>query len=83
MIDGSSVDGPITLTTFTVFGDATVYNAGDTATITGVGTLELLANGDYTFTPVANYNGAVPVVTYTLTDGSGTDDTSTLRNNFV
>jgi len=27
---------------------------------------------------VADYNGAVPVATYTLTDGSGTDDTSTL-----
>ena len=31
----------------------------------------------YTFTPVANYNGAVPVATYTLTDGSSSD-TSTL-----
>ena len=78
VIDGSSVDGPITLTTFTVAGDATVYNAGDTATMAGVGTLTMAANGDYTFTPAANYNGAVPVVTYTLTDGSGTDDTSTL-----
>ncbi|QDE29861.1 cadherin-like domain-containing protein [Shewanella polaris] len=34
--------------------------------------------GVYTFTPVANYNGAVPVITYTLTDGSGANDTSTL-----
>ena len=32
----------------------------------------------YTFTPNANYNGPVPVATYTLTDGSGIDDTSTL-----
>ncbi|WP_351189974.1 hypothetical protein, partial [Shewanella sp. TB4-MNA-CIBAN-0142] len=28
--------------------------------------------------PASNYNGAVPVVTYTLTDGSGANDTSTL-----
>ncbi|WP_196374149.1 cadherin-like domain-containing protein, partial [Vibrio crassostreae] len=48
-------------------------------TITGVGTLELNENGSYTFTPVADYNGDVPVVTYTVTDGSGTDDTSTLK----
>jgi hypothetical protein len=38
----------------------------------------MAANGDYTFTPAPDYNGAVPLVTYTLTDGSGTDDTSTL-----
>src|SRR5688572_31694933 len=28
--------------------------------------------------PDENFNGAVPVATYTVTDGSGTDDTSTL-----
>ena len=56
----------------------TIYTAGQTATIAGVGTLVINANGNYTFTPVANYNGPVPVVTYTVTDGSGTDDTSTL-----
>ncbi|MDD2653025.1 MAG: VCBS domain-containing protein, partial [Sulfurimonas sp.] len=41
-------------------------------------TLLINTDGAYTFTPEANYNGAVPVATYTLTDGSGTDDTSTL-----
>ncbi|NOG61597.1 MAG: DUF4347 domain-containing protein, partial [Proteobacteria bacterium] len=79
----SSVDGPVTVTTFMVAGDATVYQAdgtgtGDTATIAGVGTLQIQTNGAYTFTPAADYNGAVPVATYTTTDGSGTDDTSTL-----
>nr|WP_321237774.1 retention module-containing protein [uncultured Tolumonas sp.] len=78
VIDGSSVDGPLSLTTFTVAGDATVYNAGQTVTIAGVGALTLQADGDYSFVPVADYNGNVPVVTYTLTDGSGADDTSTL-----
>ena len=42
-----------------------------------MGTLRSTANGSYTFTPAANYNGAVPVATYTLTDGSA-GDTSTL-----
>ena len=78
VIDGSSVDGPVTVTSFTLDGDATVYSAGDTATITGVGTLVIAGDGAYTFTPNANYNGPVPVATYTLTDGSGIDDTSTL-----
>jgi hypothetical protein len=83
VIDGSSVDGPLSVTTFMVAGDATVYQAdgsgsGDTATISGVGTLQIQSDGSYDFTPAANYNGPVPVVTYTLTDGSGTDDTSTL-----
>ncbi|WP_169795478.1 cadherin-like domain-containing protein, partial [Dechloromonas denitrificans] len=49
-----------------------------TATLAGVGTLVINANGSYTFTPNANYNGTVPVATYTLTDGSGANDTSTL-----
>ena len=74
----SSVDGPVTVTEFTIAGDATTYTAGDTATIAGVGTLQINSDGSFTFTPVADYNGPVPVATYTTTDGSGTDDTSTL-----
>ncbi|WP_305887999.1 tandem-95 repeat protein [Pseudomonas sp. B1(2018)] len=73
----SSVDGPVSVVNFTI-GDTT-YAAGSTATIANVGTLIIAANGAYTFTPAANYNGTVPTVTYTVTDGSGTDDTSTLN----
>ncbi|MVW90258.1 tandem-95 repeat protein, partial [Pseudomonas sp. PB101] len=73
----SSVDGPVSVVNFTVSG--TTYTAGTTATIANVGTLVIAANGAYTFTPAANYNGTVPTVTYTVTDGSGTDDTSTLN----
>ncbi|WP_351089713.1 Ig-like domain-containing protein, partial [Shewanella sp. S1-49-MNA-CIBAN-0167] len=79
VIDGTSVDGPISVTTFTVAGDATVHTAdGTDVVIAGVGTFSLTDAGVYTFTPVANYNGTVPVITYTLTDGSGANDTSTL-----
>ena len=81
VIDTTSVDGPITVTSFTVLGDLTVYAAGDTAIIAGVGTLEILGDGSYTFTPDQHYNGAVPLVTYTMTDGSAPDDTSTLLIN--
>ncbi|MCP3891897.1 MAG: hypothetical protein GY702_23975, partial [Desulfobulbaceae bacterium] len=34
-------------------------------------------DGSYTFVPVTNYNGAVPVATYTLDDGNGGSDTAT------
>ena len=68
----SDVDGDLlTVTQFTVAGDPTVYTAGQTATIAGVGTLVINADGSYTFTPVANYNGPVPTATYTISDGNG------------
>ena len=67
-------DGPAaaSVTTFTVAGDATVYTAGQTATLAGVGTLVINSNGSYTFTPAANYAGVVPVTTYSVTDGLAT-----------
>ncbi|MBV7515762.1 tandem-95 repeat protein [Pseudomonas sp. PDM25] len=73
----NSVDGPVSVLNFTVGG--TQYQAGETATIANVGTLELGANGVYTFTPAADYNGTVPTVSYTVTDGSGSNVTSTLN----
>ncbi|MCP3954185.1 MAG: hypothetical protein GY697_18510, partial [Desulfobacterales bacterium] len=36
----------------------------------GVGTLEILATGGYTFTPVADWYGTVPQITYTSNTGS-------------
>ncbi|MDF9904377.1 UNVERIFIED_ORG: hypothetical protein OKW15_002333 [Pseudomonas reinekei] len=77
----SSVDGPVSVVNFTVDGVPGTFNAGQTATIANVGTLVIGANGAYTFTPDANYNGTVPTVSYTVTDGSGTDVTSTLTIN--
>lgn len=40
-------------------------------TITNVGSLTLAADGSYSFTPLADYAGPVPVVTYTVSDGWG------------
>ena len=71
----SSVDGAVSVTQFAI--GATTYAAGATASIAGIGSLTIAANGAYTFTPAANYNGPVPVATYTLSDGTSTD-TSTL-----
>ncbi|MBT4378868.1 MAG: DUF4347 domain-containing protein [Gammaproteobacteria bacterium] len=53
------------VSTFTISGVAGTHTAGDTVTITGKGTLQILASGAYTFTPVANWNGTVPQATYT------------------
>ena len=70
-------DSPVSVVNFTI-GDTT-YVAGTTATIANVGTLVIATNGAYTFTPAANYNGTVPTVTYTVTDGLGPNVTSTLN----
>jgi large repetitive protein len=51
---------------------------GTPLTITGVGDLTINADGSYSFAPVANYTGPIPVVTYTVSDPSGATDTSTL-----
>ena len=73
------VDGnPLTITQFTVAGVTGTFAPGSTATIAGVGTLRINADGSYVFTPAANYNGAVPVATYTVSDGQGGTDTATL-----
>ncbi|MBV0881847.1 VCBS domain-containing protein [Noviherbaspirillum sp. L7-7A] len=41
-----------------------------TVTLASIGSLTVASNGSYSFTPVANYAGAVPLVTYTVTDGT-------------
>ena len=67
----TDVDGnALSVTQFVVGG--TTHAAGTTATLAGIGTLLINADGSYSFTPAANYNGPVPVATYTMTDGSVT-----------
>ncbi|MGX1739932.1 Ig-like domain-containing protein, partial [Bosea sp. NPDC055353] len=75
--DVNPAGGTITVTSFTVAGDPTVYAAGSPAAITGVGTLTINADGTYTFVPAPDYFGPVPVVTYTATNGTASD-TATL-----
>ncbi|WP_137823896.1 Ig-like domain-containing protein, partial [Pseudomonas sp. D(2018)] len=69
--DSDPENDTLTVTQFEV--DGTTYAAGQTATLSGVGTLVINANGSYTFTPALNYNGPVPTATYTVTDGTATD----------
>lgn len=61
-------DAPLAVSTFTVAGDT--YTAGQVATINGVGTMTVGADGSYIFTPISNWSGAVPQVTYTTDTGS-------------
>ena len=50
----------------------TNYNAGTTTIIPGVGTILVNSNGTYTFTPVINYKGPVPVINYVVSNGFNT-----------
>jgi T1SS-143 domain-containing protein len=77
----SDADGdPLRVTQYEVGGQ--VYAAGQTAILAGIGTILINADGDYTFTPAANWNGTVPTITYTVSDGNqGGTATSTLDIN--
>ncbi|WP_165357464.1 Ig-like domain-containing protein, partial [Sphingosinicella sp. CPCC 101087] len=74
--DGDPENGALAVIRFEVGGQ--VYSAGETATITGVGTVLIGPDGSYSFTPVSDWNGVVPTITYTVDDGRGGFATSTL-----
>ena len=77
LANDADVDSPsLTVTQFTVNGVAGVFSAGSTASLAS-GSLTINTDGSYSFTPAANYNGPVPVATYTVSDGSLTS-TATL-----
>ena len=77
LTNDSDPDGdPLSVTQFTING--TTYNAGDTASLTE-GQLTLNSDGSWTFQPAANYNGPVPAVSYTVSDGEGGTATATLN----
>ena len=72
----SDIDGPSLAVSSFVFG-GTTHPAGSTAIVGGVGTLTMNADGSWTFTPAPNFNGAVPAIQVTVSDGS-LSSTSTL-----
>lgn len=65
--DSDPDNDSLTVTQFSIAG--TTHAAGSTAVLAGIGSLTLAANGTYDFVPEANYNGPVPVATYTVSDG--------------
>ena len=75
----TDVDGGTpSITSYTIAGVTGTQSVGTPVTITGVGTITINANGSYTFVPALNWNGTVPQITYTVSDGQGGTDTSTL-----
>ncbi|WP_342247447.1 Ig-like domain-containing protein, partial [Pseudomonas sp. OTU5201] len=66
----SDVDNLLSVASFSVAGISGSFAAGASASISGVGTLTLGSDGNYNFTPVANWNGSVPQVTYVTNTGS-------------
>ncbi|BAQ66780.1 cadherin-like domain-containing protein [Geminocystis sp. NIES-3709] len=89
----TDVGNVLSVTTFIVAGDSTVYQAdntgfGNTVTLTkivgtttvNIGQLIINTNGSYTFTPSSNFNSttSLPTVTYNISDGNGGTATSTL-----
>ncbi|ACJ27228.1 VCBS [Shewanella piezotolerans WP3] len=63
----SDLDDQLTVTSFEV--DGQTVNAGTTVELDG-GSLVINEDGSYTFTPNENWNGSVPVITYTTNTGS-------------
>lgn len=68
LTNDTDTDDTLTVASFQVAGVGS-FSAGQAALIAGVGSLVLNTNGSYTFDPVANWNGAVPQVTYTTNTG--------------
>jgi large repetitive protein len=81
-LDNDLDNNPLTVVSFTVDSDGNgapeSFTAGQTVVIAGVGSLTLNADGAYTFAPAPNFNGAVPVVNYTVSDGQGGSDVAAL-----
>ncbi|PWF63100.1 hypothetical protein CBX96_11420, partial [Shewanella sp. BC20] len=63
----TDVDSSLSVVSFTVSGST--FAAGTTVALEG-GSLVLNADGSYSFTPNADWNGQVPVITYTTNTGS-------------
>ncbi|WP_429076637.1 cadherin-like domain-containing protein, partial [Aeromonas veronii] len=60
---------------FSVNGTTYTFSASNTSFTVALtaGSLVINQDGTYSFTPAANWNGTVPPVSYTLTDGSSTN----------
>jgi gliding motility-associated-like protein len=76
-INDTDLDGDnLTVTQFAING--LTYSAGSTVTIPTIGTLLIKTDGSFTFTPASNFNGIVPTVSFTISDGNGGADVGDL-----
>jgi T1SS-143 domain-containing protein len=84
LLNATDVDGgALTVTSYTIAGVTGTQAVGNAVLIPGVGTITINTNGSYSFAPVGNYTGAIPVITYTVSDGNGGTNTSTLTLSMV
>ena len=68
----------LSIEAFTIEGYTTVYQPNDTATVPNVGTLTITTDGMLTFTANDGYVGAIPDLTYAVTDSDGGYDKATI-----
>ncbi|MBB6500684.1 Ig-like domain-containing protein [Pedobacter cryoconitis] len=68
----------LSVSKFTIAGITGDQTPGSPVLIAGVGTITLNSDGGYIFAPAQDYNGPVPVITYTVIDGKGGSANSTL-----
>ncbi|WP_441004598.1 beta strand repeat-containing protein, partial [Pseudocolwellia agarivorans] len=73
--NASSPDGPLTITSVVIGG---VEVAVGVTTQLDEGEFTLNEDGSYTFVPADNFNGDLPEISYTVTDGAGDTQTSTI-----
>lgn len=89
LAEGGSISGNLLSNDFDADGDSLVITGftlstqplvgqplGSPVAIPLVGTLQVNANGSFSFTPLPNYHGPVPVITYTISDGSSSASTT-------
>ena len=79
LANATDVDGDtLTISGYTVAGVTGTPTIGSAFTIPNVGDITINADGSYSFVPAANFNGTVPLITYTVSDGNNGTNTSTL-----
>ncbi|MEJ8855830.1 tandem-95 repeat protein [Variovorax robiniae] len=70
LANDSDADGDaLAITDYSVAGLGS-FAPGASANIAGIGVLTINADGSYAFVPAPDYNGPVPAVSYTMSDGS-------------
>ncbi|RYE20200.1 MAG: hypothetical protein EOP51_18355, partial [Sphingobacteriales bacterium] len=81
LLNDTDADGnnTISVSKYTIAGIGTDQLINSVVTLpNGAGTINIQANGSYVYIPGLNFNGAVPVITYTITDPTGLTASSTL-----
>ncbi|WP_188740539.1 retention module-containing protein, partial [Shewanella inventionis] len=77
LLNDSDPDSDLSVVSFTVGSDATVYSAGESVVVEN-GILVINTDGSYSFTPAPDWNGILPTITYTTNTGANATLTITV-----